>query len=133
MNFKFMMLLIVFIFILIGIIALMCHIRLRKRCTEKTKGKMIGVDVQDAYKKVGKTDYYFYPTCEYYVNNKRYITEAKCSTFRFRKLQGKEVNVYYNPEKVEDSYFEQDNTILVLAAIFIIVGIGMLIMTLMLM
>ena len=92
---------------------------------------MIGVNVQDAYKKVGQTDYYYYPKCEYFVNDKRYETEAKCSTFRFRKLIGKEVIVYYNPEKPEDSYFEQDNTILVLSIIFMFVGITILILALM--
>lgn len=131
--------------ILIGVGAIFCFLGvlfliLRKktwRCTEKTEGKIVdmcvnayrynnGVSELGIHVKIGGSQIgNRYPVYSYYVNGREY-RRANSVSFDMgsvRRMINKTVDVYYNPEKPEQSNMGTVNAFLLIGTIFTCLGI----------
>lgn len=109
-----------FVFFMVGIIGLIINKRKHDNCTEMVMGKVKNIVKQSRSENV---DSYF-PFFEYVVNGQTIVKESHYGTGKPRFEVGQEVVIYYNPEKIEDYYVENDKAPGTISFVFI--GIGML-------
>ena len=109
------------IFFMVGIIGLITNKRRHNNCTEMVMGKVKNIVKRS---EVERGDSYF-PYFEYVVNDQTIVKESHYGTSKPRFEVGQEVAIYYNPEKIEDYYVEDDKAPRLIS--FVFVGIGMLV------
>ena len=111
------------IFIVIGLIFIIIRTKYKKQCTQKTKGKIIGTETKNYGVTRAKGKNTFNPIYEFYIDGKRYEKVSPYSTLRYLNCMGKEIDVYYNPENYEQSYFVGEITPMVLGTSFLVIGL----------
>ena len=110
-----------FVFIIAGIIAMIQGNILELRCTEKTTGTVVENVIEKSYNSKN-TSYLYFPVIEYQVGD-RIISQKSSSGQNPPKYKvGEQVEVYYNPNNVEEYIIKGDSTPKFLGILFVVLG-----------
>ena len=94
-------------------------------CTVKVLGKVKDMVKRESYGTDDTSSSAWHPVFEYKVGNENIVKESRYGTFRPRYEVGQEIEIYYNPENVEEYYI---NETLPKKFSIIISGVGVFVM-----
>lgn len=133
------------LFTILGIIFLISVINEKRKCTAVTEGKVIDIKEEVKYlDEDGKVDFSiggfkhityrkeitYYPIYEYTVDGKIYKQQSRTGSSHCNFCIGQEVEIFYNPQRPQQFYTQSSsNSKMVAVVLFIIVGVGMMILS----
>ena len=99
------------IFVIVGIVAINQGNGLRNRCTEETIGTVVEVIRESHYSSTDNTytDTY-YPVIEYQVGDLTISHKSSFGQYPPKYTVGQQVEIYYNPNNVEEYIIKGDST-----------------------
>ena len=108
---------------------------LRRTCTERTEGIVTDHDIEartsddsDSGKRRSySTTYYYYPIIEYTVNGVKYKHTSNFGSTKPRFEKGGAVTALYDPGDPNRVYIEEDKATAKTGPIFVVAGIGIMI------
>ena len=142
------------VFAILGIIFLISAINEKRKCTSVTEGKVIDIREEVRYVEndryndrhhndggvhihLGGNGYSshrkeitYYPIYEYTVDGKIYKQQSRTGSSHCNFCIGQEVEIFYNPQRPQQFYTQSSsNSKMVAVVLFIIVGVGMMILS----
>ena len=111
------------IFAIVGIIAMIQGDSFKKKCTEEAIGTVVEVICETSYSETeNQYTNTYYPVIEYSVGD-RTISQISRSGHNPPKYKvGQQVEIYYNPNNVEEYIIKGDSTPKLLGIGFIVIG-----------
>ena len=111
------------VFIFAGIVAMNQGNSLEKRCTQETIGKVVEVICERSYNSnENEFTYTYYPVIEYQVGDRTISQKSRSGQYPPKYTVGEQVEIYYNPNNVEEYIIKGDSTAKYLGIGFIVVG-----------
>ncbi|MCH5157506.1 MAG: DUF3592 domain-containing protein [Clostridiales bacterium] len=115
-------LLIGIIFVVAGVIVLKQGDSLAKRCTEETIGTVVEIISERSYSSDNQFTYTYYPVIEYQVGERTISQKSRSGQDPPKYKVGQQVEIYYNPNNVEEYIIKEDSTTKILGIGFIVIG-----------
>lgn len=118
------------VFIAVSIFAISSYQHLQKVCTGKVYGTVIDlVERRSTSTSNGhrRTSYSYAPVVQFMVNGREYTVESNTSTNPPSHQVGDTIEVHYNPDNPEETYFEKDAVALILGVVFGVIGFALII------
>ena len=122
------------IFVVAGIVVMIQGDSLKQRCTEETIGTVVEVICETSYSAENELTYTYYPVIEYQVGERAITQKSSSGQYPPKYKVGQQVEIYYNPNDVEEYIIKDDSTtkylgigFVVLGSIATVVGSGVLI------
>ena len=109
------------IFIIAGIFVMKQGDSMKQRCTEKTTGTVVELISERDHSSDG-ISYVYYPVIQYQVGDRTISQKSRSGQNPPQYSVGQQVEVYYNPNNVEEFFIEGDSTTQFIGIIFI--GLG---------
>lgn len=116
------------IFLLVGIIFIIAGIAvinqgnvLKNRCTEETIGTVVEV-ICELDSNTTDSSYTYYPVIEYQVGDRTISQKSRSGQYPPKYKVGEQVEIYYNPNNVEEYIIKGDSTQKYLAIGCIVLG-----------
>ena len=98
------------IFVTVGIIVMKQGDRLKKRCTEETIGTVVEVICERDSNTTSDSTYTYYPVIEYQVGDRTISQKSRSGQNPPKYQVGQQVEIYYNPNNVEEYIIKGDST-----------------------
>ena len=100
-----------FVFVIAGIIVLKQDDGLKQRCTEQTLGTVVEVVCEGDYSTTDNAyRYAYFPVVEYQVGDRTISQRSKSGQDPPKYKVGQQVEIYYNPNNVEEFIIKGDST-----------------------
>lgn len=110
------------IFLCVGIIVQSNVKKLEQRCTARTEGVVVEMIAKEKYDEdTRSTSYMWYPVFEYTVEGETLTQYSHYGTNPPMFYEGEIIEMYYNPDKINE-YFVPGQNVQMVFSIFIIIG-----------
>ena len=119
---KLLMIVMSIIFIIIGIVLFIKGNELKQRCTSQTVGTVVNIKEEVSHDEDGTT-YTYYPVIEYKAGEKTITKQSLSGSGNSKYNINDKVSVLYNPNNIEEFIIEGENTMSIIAIVFIVIGI----------
>ena len=111
------------IFVAAGILVMKQGDNLKKRCTEETIGTVVEVVCETSYSETeNQYSYTYYPVIEYQVGDRTISQISRAGQNPPKYQVGQQVEIYYNPNDVEEYIIKGDSTPQFFGIGFIVLG-----------
>jgi hypothetical protein len=115
------------IFLVIGIVIFIGIKKKETSCTSKTYGKVVDLVKNEHYDMDRNYSSSWSPVFEYNIGELNFKKIYSYGESKSKYTIGQDVEIYYNPEDYNEYYIPSDDTPKTFAAIFCIVGAGVII------
>ena len=113
------------VFIVVGVLVMIQGDSLKQRCTEQALGTVVEVICESSYSTIEETyTYTYYPVIEFQVGDRTISQKSSFGQDPPKYTVGQQVEIYYNPNNVEEYFIKGDSTPQYLGIVFI--GLGSL-------
>ena len=111
------------IFATAGIVVMVQGNSLEKRCTEEAIGTVVEITCETSYSETeNQYTYTYYPVIEYQVGDRIISQKSRTGQYPPKYQVGEQVEIYFNPNNVEEYFIKGDSTPKFLGIGFIILG-----------
>lgn len=107
------------VFIVLGIVAINLGNGLKKRCTEKTIGTVVEIISRE---QIDDTNPTYFPVIEYQVGDRTISQMSNSGDYPPKYEVGDQVEIYYNPNNVQEFIIKGDSTHNFVGIIAIVLG-----------
>ena len=107
------------VFIVLGIVAINLGNGLKKRCTEKTIGTVVEIICRE---QIDDTNPTYFPVIEYQVGDSTITQISNSGEYPSKYNVGDKVEIYYNPDNVQEYILKGDSTPNFVGIIAIVLG-----------
>lgn len=115
-------------FLIVTFFAFSSYRHNQKVCTGRVYGTVVDL-VEHTYTSTSnghrRTGYTYAPVVQYMANGREYTVESRTSSNPPAYAVGDMVEVHYNPDNPEESFFDKDSLVVVLGVVFGAVGVAM--------
>jgi len=113
------------LFIIIGIFVLNQSSSLKRRCTQETMGTVVDVIREEDYTHEVKSykRYTYFPVIEYQTEDGTITQKSKSGQRPPKYTKGEQVQIFYNPNNVQEYIINGDSNLNFIGIIFVVIGI----------
>ncbi|MCH5316255.1 MAG: DUF3592 domain-containing protein [Eubacterium sp.] len=110
------------VFIIAGIIVMIQGNISEQRCTEKTTGTVVELVIEKSTTSNHRTSYIYFPVIEYQVGDRTISKKSNSGQNPPKYKVGQQVEIYYNPNNVEEYYIKGESAPKFIGILFVVLG-----------